>query len=225
VRHRFDAAVAVTVEQIGAARDAIAAHRRSLTADRREAVRSRKQIAQARTAITAILKQRRRLEAQLGAQVVVALAADRIGQADLALQVRRWITLDLRARLHAHESVVADRVALQGLEQIGAPYRWGGMSPLTGFDCSGLVSWLWDQQGTSLPHYAAAQYAEGWHVDASQLEVGDLVFFHKLGHVGIYAGRGYVLHAPHPGDFVRIEPLSNPWFQSTYVGATRVYGG
>jgi cell wall-associated NlpC family hydrolase len=225
VRARFDAAVAITVEQISAARDAIATHRRSLAADRREAVRSRKQIAQARTSITAILTRRRRLELQLGDQVVIALAADRIGQADLALQVRRWITLDLRARMHAHEDVLPDRVALQGLAQIGVPYRWGGMSPQTGFDCSGLVSWLWAQDGVSLPHFAAAQYADGLHVDVSQLEIGDLVFFHRLGHVGIYVGHGYVLHAPHPGDFVRIEPLSNPWFQSSYVGATRISGG
>ncbi|MDX6544740.1 MAG: peptidoglycan DL-endopeptidase CwlO [Gaiellales bacterium] len=224
VRARFDAAMAITVEQIRAARDAIVTHRRSLAADRREAVRSRKQIAQTRTSITAVLRQRRRLELQLGEQVVIALAADRIGQADLALQVRRWITLDLRSRLHAHEDVLPDRVALQGLAQIGVPYRWGGMSPQTGFDCSGLVSWLWAQDGVALPHFAAAQYAGGLHVDVSQLEIGDLVFFHKLGHVGIYVGRGYVLHAPHPGDFVRIEPLSNPWFQATYVGASRVIG-
>ena len=119
---------------------------------------------------------------------MIAAAADRIGQAELALQVRRWITVDLRARRSVHQDVRPDRVVLQGLEQIGVPYRWGGMSPETGFDCSGLVSWLWAQQGVSLPHFAAAQYALGWHVDASQLEIGDLVFFHKLGHVGIYVG-------------------------------------
>jgi peptidoglycan DL-endopeptidase CwlO len=224
IRARVDAAVATTVAEIDAAREQISQHRRQLVVDRRAAERSRLRIAQARATIKSMLKQRHRLESQLGDEVAIALAADRIGQAELALQVRRWVTADRRARRNGHEDVRPDRVALQGLEQIGVPYRWGGMSPTTGFDCSGLVSWLWAQQGVSMPHLAAAQYGIGWHVDASQLEIGDLVFFHRLGHVGIYVGHGYVLHAPHPGDFVRIEPLANSWFQATYVGASRVIG-
>jgi cell wall-associated NlpC family hydrolase len=224
VRDRVDAAVADMVVEIDVARQQIQEHRSQLKADRREAERSRQRIAKTRMRIRSILKQRRSLEAQLGEQVLVALAADRIGQAELALQVRRWITTDLRARIHDHRDTRPDKVALAGLEQIGVPYRWGGMSPQTGFDCSGLVSWLWAKGGVSLPHFAAAQYNDGWHVDSSQLEIGDLLFFHELGHVGIYVGHGYVLHAPHQGDFVRIEPLSNPWFQATYVGATRVLG-
>jgi cell wall-associated NlpC family hydrolase len=222
IRARVDAAVATMVAEIDAARAQISEHRRQLVVDRRAAERSRLRIAEARATIKSMLKQRQRLERQLGVEVVIALAADRIGQAELALQVRRWITADLQARRYDHEDLRPDRVALQGLEQIGVPYRWGGMSPQTGFDCSGLVSWLWAQQGVSMPHFAAAQYALGWHVDSSQLEIGDLVFFHSLGHVGIYVGHGYVLHAPHPGDFVRIEPLANPWFQATYDGASRV---
>jgi cell wall-associated NlpC family hydrolase len=224
IRARINAAVAGMVEEIDAARQRISEHRQQLTSDRRAVERNRLRIAKARATITSMLKERHRLEHRLGEEVVIAAAADRIGQAELALQVRRWITVDLRARRSVHQDIRPDRVVLQGLEQIGVPYRWGGMSPETGFDCSGLVSWLWAQQGVSLPHFAAAQYAIGWHVDASQLEIGDLVFFHKLGHVGIYVGHGYVLHAPHPGDVVRIEPLSNPWFQATYVGASRVVG-
>jgi len=224
IRTRLNAAVAGMVAEIDAVQQRIAQHRRQLTADRRAVERSRLRIAAARTRITSLLRSRHRLERRLGEEVVIATAADRIGQAELALHARRWISADQRARRHAHEDVLPDRVALQGLEQIGVPYRWGGSSPETGFDCSGLVAWLWAQQGVSMPHLAAAQYALGWHVDASQLEIGDLVFFHRLGHVGIYLGHGYVLHAPHPGDVVRIEPLSNPWFQVTYVGASRVVG-
>lgn len=224
IRTRVNAAVAGMVVEIDAARQRIVEHRRQLTADRRAVERSRLRIAEARATITSMLKQRLRLERRLGEEVVIAAAADRIGQAELALQARRWITADQGARRNAHLDIRPDLVALAGLEQIGVPYRWGGMSPETGFDCSGLVSWLWAQQGVPMPHFAAAQYGLGWHVDSSQLEIGDLVFFHKLGHVGIYVGHGYVLHAPHPGDFVRIEPLSSPWFQATYVGASRVVG-
>jgi cell wall-associated NlpC family hydrolase len=224
IRTRLNAAVAGMVAEIDAARERIAEHRGQLTADRRAVERSRRRIAHARVTITSMLKQRHRLERRLGEDVVIASAADRIGQAALALQARRWITADQRARRSAHQDIRPDQVALLGLEQIGVPYRWGGMSPVTGFDCSGLVSWLWAQQGVPMPHLAAAQYALGRHVDSSQLEIGDLVFFDRLGHVGIYVGHGYVLHAPHPGDVVRIEPFSNPWFQATYVGASRVFG-
>ena len=59
------------------------------------------------------------------------------------------------------------------------------------------------------------------YASQEDLEIGDLVFFHELGHVGMYIGNGYVIHAPHTGDVVRIAPLSLPWFQDTYVGATR----
>ena len=87
--------------------------------------------------------------------------------------------------------MLRDQVALDALRQIGVPYKWGGASPETGFDCSGLIMWLWAQHGYSLPHFAAAQYALGPQV-ASQadLEIGDLVFFHKLVHVGMYIANG-----------------------------------
>jgi peptidoglycan DL-endopeptidase CwlO len=112
-------------------------------------------------------------------------------------------------------------VVLEGLAQIGVPYVWGGASPETGFDCSGLVMWLWARHGVALPHFAASQYHLGPLVAKSDLRIGDLVFFHKLGHVGIYIGHGYVLHAPHTGATVEIESFDIPWFQDTYVGATR----
>src|SRR5438128_1828724 len=144
IRTRLTAAVAGMVAEIDAGRQRISGHHRQLTADRRAVERSRVRIAKARATITSMLKQRHRLERRLGEQVVIAAAADRIGQAELALQARRWISADQRARRSALEDVRPDRVALQGLEQIGVPYRWGGISPETGFDCSGLVSWLWE---------------------------------------------------------------------------------
>jgi peptidoglycan DL-endopeptidase CwlO len=114
-----------------------------------------------------------------------------------------------------HSSVVS--IAEQYL---GVPYRWGGASP-SGFDCSGLVMYVFAQVGVSLPHSSYAQYGMGSPVSRDQLQPGDLVFFDGLGHVGIYVGGGSFIHAPHTGDVVKISSISG-WYASTYVGARRI---
>ena len=106
------------------------------------------------------------------------------------------------------------------LRYLGIPYLWGGASPATGFDCSGLVMYVYAQLGISLPHYAAAQYQLGTPVDRSQLLPGDLVFFDALDHVGIYIGNGQFVHAPQTGDVVKITALAD--FGNGYVGARRL---
>ncbi|HYY63515.1 MAG TPA: NlpC/P60 family protein [Gaiellaceae bacterium] len=114
-----------------------------------------------------------------------------------------------------HSSVVA--IAERYL---GVPYRWGGASP-SGFDCSGLVMYVFGQVGVSLPHSSYAQYGMGTPVSRDQLQPGDLVFFDGLGHVGIYVGGGNFIHAPHTGDVVKISSMTG-WYASTYVGARRI---
>ena len=106
------------------------------------------------------------------------------------------------------------------LRYLGVPYRWGGSSP-SGFDCSGLVMYVYAQLGISLPHFAAAQYGMGSPVSRGSLQPGDLVFFDGLNHVGIYIGGNQFVHAPHTGDVVRVSTLTG-WFASTYVGARRI---
>jgi len=106
------------------------------------------------------------------------------------------------------------------LRYLGVPYLWGGASPATGFDCSGLVMYVYAQLGISLPHYAAAQYQLGAPVARDQLAPGDLVFFDALDHVGIYIGGDQFVHAPQTGDVVKITPMSA--FASSYVGARRL---
>ncbi len=102
---------------------------------------------------------------------------------------------------------------------LGAPYAWGGSTP-AGFDCSGLVMYVYAQIGIALPHYAAAQFGLGVPVPRADLQPGDLVFFDALNHVGIYIGGGQMVHAPQTGDVVKITPLSE--FAGRYVGARRL---
>ena len=104
-------------------------------------------------------------------------------------------------------------------KELGVPYRYGGSSP-SGFDCSGLVAWVYGRLGVSLPHNAAAQYAYGKPVDRGHLQPGDLVFFHGLGHVGLYIGHGRMIHAPQSGETVEIQALTAR--SGTVEGARRI---
>ena len=108
------------------------------------------------------------------------------------------------------------------LGQLGTPYVWGGGSP-GGFDCSGLVSWAYAQAGRGgLPHFTGALWNSGTHISSqADLAAGDMVFFHGLGHVGLYIGGGNFVHAPHTGDVVKISNLGS---YGGYVGAVRVSG-
>lgn len=91
----------------------------------------------------------------------------------------------------------------------GIPYVWAGADP-SGFDCSGLVLYVFDQHGVKLPHYSGSQFLMGEKIDRKDIQPNDVVFFgNPVHHVGIYIGGGYFLHAPQTGDFVKISKLSS----------------
>lgn len=117
----------------------------------------------------------------------------------------------------------AQRLGLRAVaiarRQLGTPYAWGGASP-SGFDCSGLVAYVYGRLGIEVPHNAAAQFRVGRPVPVGKLEPGDLVFFHGLGHVGIAVGDGRYIHAPQSGR--RVEFASLAPRRGTIDGARRL---
>ncbi len=119
------------------------------------------------------------------------------------------------------DSARGQTVVALAKQHVGAPYRWGGSSP-SGFDCSGLVRYVYGQVGIALPHNAAQQYRLGMPVAREDLEPGDLVFFDRLRHNGIYVGDGRFIHARPTGRRVAIASLDDEWYASHFVGARRL---
>ena len=116
---------------------------------------------------------------------------------------------------------------LQTLLMLGVDYRYGGKSPQTGFDCSGLVAHVFrEAYGIELPHNARAQSKMGMRVSLSELRAGDLVFYNTLNrpfsHVGIYLGDGRFVHAPKTGAQVRVEPIRGRYWMRRFDGARRI---
>ncbi len=121
----------------------------------------------------------------------------------------------------------AQEFALRALSFIGVRYKWGGNSPDTGFDCSGLIRYVYSQiTGQALPRNANDLSQVGETVDRTELQPGDLVFFNTLrkpfSHVGIYLGESRFLHAPSRGGSVEIVDMSQRYWQSRYNGARRL---
>jgi cell wall-associated NlpC family hydrolase len=146
--------------------------------------------------------------------IVLACVTARAGGA-LGAQLR--ITRMSHATAVAHKQA---RVVRFARRFIGVRYVYGGISPRTGFDCSGFTRFVYSHFGIVLPHYSGAQFSLGRRISRAGLRPGDLVFFDGLGHVGLYIGGGRFIHAPHTGTRVSVESL-NGWYGSRYDGARR----
>ncbi|MBE2210103.1 MAG: C40 family peptidase [Xanthomonadaceae bacterium] len=124
----------------------------------------------------------------------------------------------------------ANDVLIRAISLVGTPYVWGGNTPESGFDCSGLVNYVFrDMLDLRLPRTSRELSAlSAPPVDVSGLATGDLVFFANGGqvtHVGIYVGDGRFVHAPRTGGVVRLERLDGRYWQERYAGARRVLAG
>jgi cell wall-associated NlpC family hydrolase len=115
------------------------------------------------------------------------------------------------------------RVVAYARHFLGVPYSWGGASPHTGFDCSGLVRFVYGHFGIPLPHSSFGDLMRGHRVPRRWLRPGDLVFFSGASHVGIYVGSNRVIDAPHSGAVVQISTMRG-WYGASYYGARRFSG-
>ena len=119
-----------------------------------------------------------------------------------------------------------DKVIDLALAQVGKPYIWASANPNIGFDCSGLVYYVYKQVGISLNRTSYTQINNGISVDSKDLRKGDLVFFNngggRISHVGIYIGNNQFVHASSPGTGVIVSKLFGSYFGNTYVGARRI---
>jgi cell wall-associated NlpC family hydrolase len=121
----------------------------------------------------------------------------------------------------------ASELVVNAMGFLGAPYRRGGNSIETGFDCSGFVRAMYQQTvGLVLPRSADQQAAATQAIDKSELRPGDLVFFNTMrrafSHVGIYIGDNKFIHSPKPGAEVRVEDMGLSYWRTRFTGARRV---
>lgn len=125
------------------------------------------------------------------------------------------------------DPAAAASVMMRALGLVGTPYRYGGNTPESGFDCSGLVTYVYrDMLALNLPRTSRELAAiQGPKIASDRLATGDLVFFGDKGnvwHVGIYVGEGRFVHAPSTGGTVRLDHLDGSYWRSHYTGAKRV---
>ena len=119
----------------------------------------------------------------------------------------------------------SQELMLHSMGLIGTPYRWGGSSTTTGFDCSGMIQFVYKNAlDVSLPRTARDMAAASRKIPDNQLKAGDLVFFNTGGssqysHVGLYIGNGEFIHAPSSGKTIKTEKLSTPFYAKNYLGA------
>jgi len=131
----------------------------------------------------------------------------------------------LGGRSDAEVQRIRESVVVDALGQIGRPYRPGGTSP-EGFDCSGLVQYVFGQAGVKLPRSSRDQQELGEAIDLDDAQAGDLLFYsfngRRADHVAIYLGDGQAVHAPASGRHVIVAPVAQKWWMKKFVEARDV---
>lgn len=124
-------------------------------------------------------------------------------------------------------SADGEQIVATALQYLGVPYVWGGASP-NGFDCSGLVYYVYQQNGYAVNRTAETLYSNGAYVARSDLQIGDILCFYSapggpyIGHTGIYIGNGKMIHASSSQNAIAVADLSTEYFNARYCGARRV---
>ena len=126
---------------------------------------------------------------------------------------------------HIDRTQGSQELMLHSLGLVGTPYKWGGSTTATGFDCSGMIQFVYKNAlNVNLPRTARDMAAVSRKIPDSRLKAGDLVFFntggaHRYSHVGLYIGNGEFIHAPSSGKTIKTEKLSTPFYAKNYLGA------
>ncbi|MFL6705431.1 MAG: C40 family peptidase, partial [Paraburkholderia graminis] len=126
-------------------------------------------------------------------------------------------------------SIGREEISIQAMSLVGVPYRWGGNTPDSGFDCSGLVRYVVARAASvNLPRTTADMSGRGESVEPDEIAPGDLIFFNTTGrphsHVGIYVGKLRFVNAPSTGGTVRLDYLTNPYWAKRFDGIRRMAG-
>jgi hypothetical protein len=136
------------------------------------------------------------------------------------------VETQLPERTFDYQPNVGSEIVIRAISLLGAPYKWGGSGPLA-FDCSGLVQFVHNELGISVPRTAEEQYRAATHVDVADLEPGDLLFFkihgRKVSHVAIYAGSGRFVHAPQTGRPIELRTLNDGYYRPRLAAAGRLF--
>lgn len=138
-----------------------------------------------------------------------------------AASAPREVVLEPRS----HQASVGSAIAEVAMGMVGTRYRFGGMDPREGFDCSGLVFYSYTQAGYSVPRTSQELFRAARKISLSDASAGDLMFFQdqaKLSHVGIYVGDGVFVHAPASGQNVTVASLDSPYYQQHLVAVGRL---
>jgi cell wall-associated NlpC family hydrolase len=167
------------------------------------------------------------VQAAAGPDLTSLIQQAQTSEASGATQAKpQHVHVDLKGETPTHLGSVAQKAIELSKHFLGSAYVYGGASPKTGFDCSGLLQYVWAQNGVKIPRTAAEQYHAGKPVAPNALQPGDALYFQTEGvnggvtHAAMYLGDGQLIESPHTGDVVKIAPLAG-YYQQHLVGARR----